>query len=342
MYYNQSNKKKLFKGDQMDVNEQIKNFKDLVNSYKITSIIVSAKELGIFKILTNQKISLEEISMKLNIKAERIEPILNMLAFYNLIQKEEDNYFLNTYNEVLNMNSKYNQIGYINFAETIIKRYQNLEQAVRNDNIAKGNFNNLTEQEAKNFASGMEANAIPQAKFLIENFKFTNHKILDIGAGAGTYLLTVAKNDDTVTGKMLDLPEMSKLQNERIKKNNLEDRLLSEACDYNLQFPTEKYDDVFLFAVVHQEHEKNLNKLISNIYEVLNPNGRLFLTSFFLNEDKISPKFAVQFAVEMIASSNDGKVYTFNEIENIIKTKFSNIKKIENIPGPATLYIAEK
>ena len=180
---------------------------------------------------------------------------------------------------------------------------------------------------------------------LIDNYisKFDlNKKILDIGAGAGTYLINVAKNDNTVTGKMLDLPAMSKLQNDRIKENNLQNRLVSEECDYNSNFPIEKYDDVFLFAVVHQEHEENLKKLINNIYEILNPKGRLFLTSFFLNEDKISPKFAVQFAVEMIASSNDGKVYTFNEIEKILKTRFDNLQKIEDIPGPATLYIATK
>lgn len=326
----------------MEISNQIKDFKDLVNSYKITNIIINAKEIGIFNVLSNKKISLNEISSSLNIKVERIEPILNMLAFYKLIEKENNTYYLSTYNEVLNKTSEFNQIGYIEFAETIMKNYQNLDKAIINESIAKGNFSNLTEKEAESFAKGMEANAIPQAKFLIENYKFTNHRILDIGAGAGTYLITVAKNDSTVSGKMLDLSEMSKLQNKRIAENKLQDRLISEECDYNINFPTEKYDDVFLFAVAHQEHEENLNKLINNIYEALNPNGRLFLTSFFLNEDKISPKFAVQFAVEMIASSNDRKVYTFSEIEKIIKTKFENSQKIENIPGPATLYVAQK
>lgn len=180
-----------------------------------------------------------------------------MLAFYKLIQKEDSTYFLNTYNDVLNLNSEFNQLGYIDFAETIIKRYQKLDNSIKNENVSKNNFDDLTQEGAESF-------------------------------------------------------------------------------------PTEKYDDVFLFAVVHQEHEKNLKKLIDNIYNILNPNGRLFLTSFFLNENKISPKFAVQFAVEMIASSNDGKVYTFNEIESIIKTKFSDFEKIEDIPGPATLYVAMK
>lgn len=52
----------------MEVNEQIKNFKDLVNSYKVTSIIIAAKEIGLFNILTNNKISVEEIAKRLKLE----------------------------------------------------------------------------------------------------------------------------------------------------------------------------------------------------------------------------------------------------------------------------------
>ena len=101
--------------------------------------------------------------------------------------------------------------------------------------------------------------------------------------------------------------------------------------------------EAFLFAVVHQESKENLNELLKNIYSVLNPKGRLFLTSFFLNEDKISPEFSVQFAVEMMLNSNNGKVYTHSEIQNLmVQNKFKEIKRIDDIPGPATLYIAKK
>lgn len=190
---------------------------------------------------------------------------------------------------------------------------------------------------------GKEANAVSQAKFIANTYHFENHKILDVGAGAGTYLITVAKKYKTVTGKMIDLPQMVKLQNKKIEKEKLETQITSEECNYNEKFPTEKQDDVFLFAVVHQESKENLNELLKNIYSVLNPEGRLFLTSFFLNEDKISPEFSVQFAVEMMLNSNNGKVYTHSEIQNLmVQNKFKEIKRIDDIPGSATLYIAKK
>ena len=142
---------------------------------------------------------------------------------------------------------------------------------------------------------------------------------------------------------MIDLPQVSKIQNKNINKENLQERLVSVECDYNIDFPNELYDDVFLFAVVHQEPKENVEKLLKNIYNVLKPNGRLFLTSFFLNDDKVSPEFSVQFAIEMLLNSKDGKVYTHSEIENIIKySGYTKIDRIDNIPSPATLYVIEK
>lgn len=327
----------------MEIKEQISNFKHMVNSYKLTYLIISSNKIGIFNLLNDKSMSLSQISKELEIQENRIETILNALTFNKIISKDENGYYLEEYKDVLLKNSEYNQLGYITFAQTIMKKYQQLEEAVIDKEFAINNFKQLTEKNAESFMQGMETNAIPQAQFIAENYNFENHNILDIGAGAGTYLITVSKKYETVTGKMIDLPEIVKIQNKKIEEENLKERLISEECNYNISFPTEEYDDVFLFAVVHQEPIENLEKLLNNIYNVLKPNGKLFLTSFFLNEDKISPEFSVQFAVEMIMNSNNGRVYTHNEIETLIKkNNFREIERIDRIPSPATLYVAKK
>lgn len=327
----------------MEIKDQIKNLKNMINSYKLTYLIISANDIGVFDCLSEQVKTLLQISKELNVEENRIEPILNALVFHKIISKDERGFYLDEYNNVLNRNLECNQLGYISFVQTMVKKYQNLERAVKDKEFATNNFKELTENNAESFMKGMEANAILQAKFIAENFDFENHNILDVGAGAGTYLITVAKKYNTVKGKMIDLQEMVKIQKKNIKEEQLEKRIVSEECNYNINFPIEEYDDIFLFAVAHQEQSENLNKLLSNIYNILKPDGRLFLTSFFLNEDKISPEFSVQFAVEMLMNSENGKVYTHTEIKNLIsKNKFKEIEKIDNIPSPATLYIARK
>ena len=327
----------------MEVKEQTKKMKEMINGYKLTYLIMSANNIGLFNILDNKEKTLTQIAMELNLEEDRIEPILNGLTFHKIISKNKDSYYLEEYNEVLNKNSEYNQLGYIQFAETIIKRYENLENAIKNKETATNSFKDLTEKDAESFMQGMNANAINPSKFIAENYDFDNHTILDVAAGAGTYSITVAKKYENVTAKMIDLPEMVKIQNKKIHQEGLEDRLTSEIYDYNINFPTGNYDDVFLFAVVHQEPEEHIRKLLDNIYTVLKPNGRLFLTSFFLNEDKISPEYSVQFAIEMLINTEKGKAYTHNEIQSLIKkSQFKEIERVDEIPGPATLYIAKK
>ena len=327
----------------MNIKEEISNFKSMVNSYKLTSLIITANNIGIFDNLNESAKSLEQIAKEIEIPSNRIEPILNGLVFNKIIEKNEIGYYLTEYKDVLLKDSKFNQIGYIDFAQTVMGKYNNLENAIKGNNFSFNNFKDLTEKQAENFMKGMQANAVPQAEYIASKYNFENHSILDIGAGAGTYLITVSKGYKSVKGKMIDLPQVSIIQNRNIEKEDLKDRLVSVSCDYNIDFPKENYDDVFLFAVVHQEPEENVRNLLDNIYNVLKPNGRLFLTSFFLNDDKISPEFSVQFAIEMLANSKNGKVYTHNEIKKLLKdSNFKNIERIDDIPSPATLYIANK
>lgn len=327
----------------MGIEKEIKDFKGMVNSYKITYILIAANNLKIFDALDEKSKSLENIADQININSDRIEPILNALTHYKLIRKDENGYFLDEYKDILNKNSRYNQLGYLEFAKTILERYENLENAIKNPEQSKNNFRKLVNNNSSGFLKGMNANAITQAKFIIDNYNFENHKILDVGAGAGTYSIQIAKKYKNAEVLMIDLPEMSKLQKEIIEKENLTDSIKLMECDYNNKFPNESFDDILAFAIIHQEPIERLEKLIKNMYINLKPGGNLFITSFFLEDDKLTPEFAVQFSVEMLVSSNNGRVYTHNEIKRIIKSVgFKNVERIDEIPGPATLYIAHK
>lgn len=344
IWYNQINKQCVIcSGGVMDIKEEISSFKSMVNSYKLTNLIMTANNIGIFNCLSEKDKSIEKIAKELNVVDDRIEPILNGLVFYKIISKNENGYYLDRYKNVLLNDSKFNQTGYTNFAKTIMEKYNNLKNAIRNNDLSVSNFKDLTSEQAEKFTQGMQANAILQAEFITSKYNFENHTILDIGAGAGTYLTNVSKKYKSVVGTMIDLPQISRIQNKNIEKEKLQNRLKSISCDYNNDFPTGTYDDVFLFAVIHQEPKENLKRLLDNIYSILKPGGRLFLTSFFLNNDKISPEFSVQFAIEMLANSKNGKVYTHNEIKDLLReSKFSKIERIDEIPSLATLYLVQK
>ena len=262
----------------MNIKEEISNFKSMVNSYKLTSLIITANNIGIFNKLSEAPKNLEQIAKEIEIPSDRIEPLLNGLVFNKMIDKNENGYCLTEYKDVLLKDSKFNQTGYIDFAQTVMEKYNSLEKAIKDNNFSFNNFKDLTEEQAENFMKGMQANAVPQAEYITSKYNFENHNILDIGAGAGTYLITVSKEYKSVKGKMIDLPQVSKIQNRNIQKEHLQDRLISIACDYNYNFPQEHYDDVFLFAVIHQEPKENVRKLLENI----KTKWKIIFNKFFL------------------------------------------------------------
>ena len=84
----------------MDIKEEISSFKSMVNSYKLTNLIITANNLGIFNCLSENDKSIEQIARELNIISDRIEPILNGLVFYKIISKNEHGYYLDEYKNV--------------------------------------------------------------------------------------------------------------------------------------------------------------------------------------------------------------------------------------------------
>lgn len=95
----------------MEVKEQINNFKSMVNSYKLTNLIITSNNIGIFNLLNEKSKTLLQISKELNIEENRIEPILNALTFNKILSKDEKGYYLEEYKDVLLKNSEYNQLG---------------------------------------------------------------------------------------------------------------------------------------------------------------------------------------------------------------------------------------
>ena len=85
----------------MNIEDQISSFKSMVNSYKLTCLLITANNIGIFNCLNEDAKNLEQIADETNLLSERIEPILNALVFNKIISKKETGYYLDTYKNVL-------------------------------------------------------------------------------------------------------------------------------------------------------------------------------------------------------------------------------------------------
>jgi SAM-dependent methyltransferase len=330
------------KGTIMAIQEKVTSLKAIVNGYKASRIVSAAEQLKIFDNLSKEPISLLRLSEIVGVKQEKLSIILHALVCLGLISKCEKGFFLSAYFDVLSKDSPRNQLGYIRHATNMMNAWVNLSSAIKEEHSQDRETSNNNDSTTS-FIQAMNANALPLAKYISENFDFENHYILDIGAGAGTYSIAVANKYPSVKGIMIDMPKVTEIIQKNITQSLLENQFEVKAENYNNRLPDGQFDDIFLFAVAHQENDDSLNALLKKIFQCLKNNGRLFLTSFFLNEGRISPEFSVIFGIEMLLMTHSGKVYTHNEIlEHLNVAGFSSITRIDDIPGPSTLYMAKK
>ncbi|MFA5925064.1 MAG: methyltransferase [Methylococcaceae bacterium] len=321
--------------------EQVGKFRGLINGYKISQIIMSLEKLGVFRALADDVTNIEDIASQVGVSSAKLAPLLNGVVHYGLLSKNGESYGFSDDAVVLNPKHPASQNGYIGFSENVRDKWTKLSELVTEKEV--GDLNKVTggnQEETRNFISAMHVNAIPQSKFIVENFDFTDHRILDLGAGSGVFSIAIGNHFKTSSGVLFDLPGVASITSEYLNKENISERFSVVAGDYHKEIPINKFNDILLFAVIHQESEDNLNNLLTEIRTRLIEGGRVFITSFFLEENKTAPTFPTLFSVEMIVMHEKGKVYTFGEIESSLKKAGFSFERIDSIPGPATLYVA--
>ena len=320
---------------------QIAKFRSLINGYKISQIIMSLEELGVFNAMGDGLSDINEIAERTGVSVDRLSPLLNAVVHYELLNKNDDSYTFSDDAVVLNPRHPASQNGYIRFSKDVRDKWVGLRDLVTEE--VTGDLGKVTGgdiEETRNFISAMHVNALPQSKYIVENYDFQDHKVLDLGAGSGVFSIAIGNKYKSSTGLLFDLPGVAEITKEYLAKSDLGERFSVVAGDYHKRTPEGQFDDILLFAVAHQETPSDLGSLLSTAKSKLSEGGRLFLTSFFLEEDKTWPTFAALFAVEMIVMHENGSVYTFSEIENALSNAGFSFERVDAIPGPATLYVA--
>jgi len=320
---------------------QVAKFRSLINGYKISQIIMSLEKLGVFNAIGDGLTDINEIAARTGVNAGRLSLLLNAVVHYELLSKNGDSYKFSNDAAVLNPSHPASQNGYIRFSENVRDKWVGLKDLVTEEvtgDLGKVTGGNI--EETRNFISAMHVNALPQSKYIVENYDFQGRRVLDLGAGSGVFSIAIGHKYDSSYGLLFDLPGVAEITKEYLAESDIGDRFSVVAGDYHKGTPEGQFDDILLFAVAHQETPSDLESLLLSTKSKLKPGGRLFLTSFFLEDNKTGPTFPALFAVEMIVMHVSGSVYTFSEIENALSNAGFSFERVDAIPGPATLYVA--
>ena len=139
-------------------------------------------------------------------------------------------------------------------------------------------------------------------------------KLFDVGGGPGTYSSLIAKANPDIECTVLDLPEIVQVADELIEQSGMQDRVRTLPGDYHTTpFPTD-YDTVIFFGVLHQESPESILDLFSRAYDALVPGGAVYVLDMMTDATHTYPKFSSLFAVNMALTTENGWVFSDEEL----------------------------
>lgn len=140
-------------------------------------------------------------------------------------------------------------------------------------------------------------------------------RLLDVGAGPGTYSLAFLRANPEMSATLLDLPSTLKVTRRMLAEHPLlAARTRLKAGNYrDASFGRAEYDLVLLSHITHDESPEVNRRLIEESRRALKPGGRIIIHDFMLERDRVQPVFGALFSVHMLAYTEGGRTYTAAE-----------------------------
>jgi SAM-dependent methyltransferase len=302
----------------------------LNGAYAESRILHAAVTLGVFDALDAAGRTAPELAQSLGTQPRATELLLNALVALHLVRKDGDRFretdVSRTY---LTSAAATSYNGMIRFDASLWPVWERLADSVRRGEPARAPdmFQSAPEETAR-FIDGMHSlvQARGDARVLAETLDLGSaQRLLDVGAGPGTYAIEFCRRHPALAVTIFDLPATLEVTRRHLGGTGLEDRIRLVAGDYRRDPLPAGHDVAFLANVIHGEDEPTNQALMRKLHEALAPGGRLMIKDHVTDESGTSPAPAALFSIAMLLFAR-GRDYAYGEIrEWLLSAGFSRV-----------------
>ena len=168
-------------------------------------------------------------------------------------------------------------------------------------------------------------------------------KVLDVAAGHGMFGIAIAQQNPKATIIALDWPIVLAVAEENAKRCGVSDRyrlLPGDALEKDLGVD---FDAVVIPNVMHLWDRETNVRFLKKVHTALAPKGRVVIVEFVPNDDRVSPPVPALFALNMLANTTAGDVYTVSEhLAMLSEVGFPDCEVRQLPPTPHTAIVAIK
>lgn len=297
---------------------QIPEIIQLASAFYGSSILFSALELDLFThIASTENPSVEGLAKQIGADIRGLRLLLDAAVAIGLLTKSHHIYALTPATAAtLVKGSPHDLTRAIVYNRDVYPAWGKLTAFVRNGKPVEAPQIHLGDdrERTRRFALSMHGRAMGIGQAVIPALHLPKGaRVLDLAGGPGTYALLMAQNDPTLHCDTYDLPAISEVAREITAP--CADRITCHAGDYHTDtYPANTYDAVTLFGCLHQESPEAIVSILKRATCALKPGGSLYVLDLMTEADHTSPPFAALFAVNMALTTDNGWVFSTEEL----------------------------
>ena len=317
-----------------ELNAQIRGFQE-------SRIILTALELDVFSAV-GRGASAATVAGAGGTDVRATETLLNALAAMGLLTKEGD-LFHNTpaAARYFAEGSPDNSRAALLHVASLWKTWSGLTDSVR-----AGTAHGHTEMGERPpewthaFIAAMHRNATGRAPALVRAVGPAKvRRMLDVGGGSGAYSIAFAQANPALEADILDLPAVTEIASDHIRKAGVEARVRVRAGDLRSDELPQGYDLVLVAAICHMLSPEENQDLLRRCWRALHPGGRVAIVDFILEPDKTAPRSAALFSINMLVGTPAGASYSEPEYEQWLRDAGFDEVYRPHLPGTAGLIV---
>ncbi len=298
----------------MDIEKKIA---ELLSGFQPATAFMAACELGLFEEL-KQPARAEKVAQRLGLDPRATLRLLNALVGMAIVVKEGEHFYLPEGWRKFLLKEGERYLGqWVALMSDLQKAWVQLPEFVRNGRNITSIMDMLGGDPARmrGFIDAMHDKALKATAMIAREIPLGEaRQMLDVGGGPGTYALEWASAHPRLKATVFDIPPVLEVAKEYIRRYQLENRVTTQAGDFNRDALGTGYDLVLLANVLHMYNAETAEGLVKRAVTALAPGGRLIVHGFTTDEGGTSPLEDAMFSINIGLLTEGGNAHPLPEM----------------------------
>ncbi len=308
----------------------------LAREFMGSRILLSAAELDLFTLLSEQRLSAEQVAGAIGADRRGTTILLDALAGMHLLEKSEGAFHCPAdVAALLSARSPTSILPMVLHAAGLWYRWSDLTPVVQRGWEAARASSPSSPRQQEHFIGAMHVIGRSLAASVVAALELGEaSRLLDVGGATGTYTQVLLEAYPRMRATLFDLAPVVEMARRRLAETGLLPRVTLVAGDFYRDELPPDHNVALLSAIIHQNSPDQNLALYQKIHRALRPGGLLVIRDHVMSADHTQPPAGALFAVNMLVGTSGGSTYSFVEIrDGLMAAGFESVRLLEEGTG---------